>query len=249
MRTGEVGERRWCGATTTVKPMLRCCARRASRFTTPSPARALAPATPRPGSGSWRARGSSLGRKRGHREHEATFGVRPVLDRRANEPRRRARPRHDREGGGTRRRRHGRALPESRPLQATLQGQPRGGDVRQQQIAQKLQEGILTYLKLIQLPNRRKGRGRGVAPRPLPYPYSPQRVAEVFCELRTNGVRRSSYTSRLVHLTGAIMRYLLAGRRTPYRLYTSTCTPVPCLLRASAEKSDIFELPPRLVGQ
>src|SRR5215212_3840190 len=56
MRTGEVGERRWCGATTTVKPTLRCCARRASRFTAPSPTRALAPATPRPGSGSLRAR-------------------------------------------------------------------------------------------------------------------------------------------------------------------------------------------------
>ena len=70
-----------------------------------------------------------------------------------------------------------------------------------------------------------------------------------FCEVRVNGVLRSSYTSLLVYFTGAIVRYLLAGWWPAYRLYTRTCTPVPCLLRASAVKSDIFELPPRLVGQ
>src|SRR5215213_4990891 len=49
--------RRWCGATTTGTPTWRCCARQASRFATPSLGRALAPATPRPGSGSLPAKG------------------------------------------------------------------------------------------------------------------------------------------------------------------------------------------------
>ena len=54
---------------------------------------------------------------------ETPRGVRPVLDRRAHEPRRRAGPRRDREGGGARGRRHGRALPEPRPLQTALAGE------------------------------------------------------------------------------------------------------------------------------
>ena len=63
-----------------------------------------------------------LGRGPGHREHGASREVRPVLDRGAHEPRRRPRPRAHSRGRLTRRRRHGRALPEPRAFQAALAG-------------------------------------------------------------------------------------------------------------------------------
>ncbi|CAA9414145.1 MAG: L-fuconate dehydratase, partial [uncultured Rubrobacteraceae bacterium] len=63
-----------------------------------------------------------LGRGRGHRQYGAPRRVRPVVDRGANEPRRRARPRSRGPRRLPRRRGDRRARPEPRPLQATLPG-------------------------------------------------------------------------------------------------------------------------------
>ncbi|CAA9400578.1 MAG: L-fuconate dehydratase, partial [uncultured Phycisphaerae bacterium] len=63
-----------------------------------------------------------VGRRRGHRPDGATGAVRPVVDRGADQPRRRARPRRHRPGGGTGRRRNRGALPQPRDVQAAPAG-------------------------------------------------------------------------------------------------------------------------------
>ena len=87
----------------------------------PAPRRAHARGD-RPGAAAQHGREPVLGRGRGHRAGEGPRALRPVVDRGAHEPRRRARPRHDREGHRPDQGRDRRDVPEPGDVQAAAAG-------------------------------------------------------------------------------------------------------------------------------
>ena len=94
------------------------------------PPRAADPQRARPGRHPDDGRQSGLGRRRGDRGDAAARRARSVVDRGADEPRRRARPRAHPPRDRADPRRHGRARPEPRGLQAVLPGAARSTSAR-----------------------------------------------------------------------------------------------------------------------